>query len=74
MATTMVTISDEVMERLWRIADERGLAIDNVIQEMLDEATRELPPIPTSLGFGASGYSDTASDAGDLRSVPRSWR
>jgi metal-responsive CopG/Arc/MetJ family transcriptional regulator len=71
--TTIVAPSD-LLERLRRMAIERGTSMATVIREALDEKVQSHHPRPRSLGIGASGYSDTARRTGEERPVPRSWR
>lgn len=74
MASMMVTASDELMARLEQVAEERGVSLEDVILDALEAKARQSPPLPRSLGFGASGHSDTAQVAGEQRAIPRSWR
>ncbi len=45
-----------------------------LIREAIDETIERHPPVPRSLGVGASGVADTARGAGDQRPEPRAWR
>ena len=72
MGTMTVTASDEVLKRLRHIADERGVPIEDVIREALEEKAESCGRLPSSLRSGASGYADTARRIGDEGMLPRS--
>ena len=74
MLRTTISIPEELLQRLRVMAAERRTSIAALVREALEEKARSHRPRPRSLGIGASGYTDTASKAGDLRPVPRSWR
>ena len=74
MERTTISISDELLKRLRVIAAERHTSIAALVREALEEKTRSYRPRPRSWGIGASGYTDTATKAGDMRPEPRSWR
>ncbi|MBI4332741.1 MAG: ribbon-helix-helix protein, CopG family [Chloroflexi bacterium] len=74
MERTTISIPDELLKRLRVIAFERGTSIAAVVREALDEKVKSYRPRPRSWGVGASGHSDTASNAGEMRPEPRSWR
>ena len=74
MERTTISISDELLQRLRVIAAERRTSMAALVREALEEKVKSYRPRPRSLGIGASGYTDTATKAGDLRPEPRSWR
>lgn len=74
MRRTTVVASDELLERLRRVAAERGISMAELIREALEEALKRYRPRPRSLGIGASGHTDTARRAGEERPEPRPWR
>lgn len=74
MERTTISLSDELLQRLRVMAAERRTSIAALIREALEDKIKAYRPRPRSWGIGASGYTDTASKAGDLRPVPRSWR
>jgi metal-responsive CopG/Arc/MetJ family transcriptional regulator len=74
MERTTISIPDELLQRLRVIAAERRTSMAALIREALDEKIRTYRPLPRSWGIGASGHTDTASKAGDMRPEPRSWR
>ena len=74
MERTTISLPDELLERLRLIAAERHTSMATIIREVVEEKVREHRPRPKSLGIGASGHTDTASKAGDIRPEPRSWR
>ena len=73
MKRTTISLPNELLERLRLIAAERRTSTAALVREALEEKVREHGPRPRSLGIGASGYTDTASNAGDIRPEPRSW-
>jgi len=74
MQRTTIVAPDDLLERLRRMAAERGTSMADLIREALEDKVRTHRPRPRSLGMGASGRSDTAQRAGEERAVPRSWR
>lgn len=74
MERTTISIPDEILQRLRMIAAERRTSIAVLVREAIEEKVRSYRPRPRSLGMGDSGYTDTASKAGDIRPEPRSWR
>ncbi|MBM3933022.1 MAG: ribbon-helix-helix protein, CopG family [SAR202 cluster bacterium] len=74
MERTTISIPEELLERLRTIASERGTSVAAIVREALEEKTKSHRPRPKSIGMFASGHSDTARSAGDIKTVPRSWR
>ena len=74
MQRITISISEELLHRLRMLAAERGTSMATLAREALEEKIKDYRPRPRSWGIGASGYADTASEAGDLRPAPRSWR
>lgn len=74
MRRTTIVASDELLERLHRIANERGISMAELIREALVDKVGTYHPRPHSLGIGSSGYTDTARQSGEQRPEPRSWR
>ncbi len=74
MERTTISIPDELLQRVRMIAAERRTSMAALVREALEEKARSYRPRPRSWGIGASGYTDTASKAGDMRPEPRSWR
>jgi predicted transcriptional regulator len=74
MRRTTIVAPEELLDRLRRIAAERGASMAAVIREALEEKAATQRPKPRSIGIGASGTSDTSHRAGEERPVPRSWR
>ncbi len=74
MQRTTIVAPQNVLNRLRRQADDRGISLAAVIREAMEEKAAATPPKPKSLGIGASGHTDTARRSGDKRPVPRSWR
>ena len=74
MERTTISMPEELLQRLRVIAAERRTSMAALVREALEEKARSYRPRPRSWGIGASGYTDTASKAGDMRPAPRSWR
>ena len=74
MIRTTISLPDELLERLRRIAAERRVSIASVVREALEKEAAAYRPKLTSLGIADSGYTDTSVRAGNERPVPRSWR
>ncbi|MBI4312186.1 MAG: ribbon-helix-helix protein, CopG family [Chloroflexi bacterium] len=74
MKRTTISIPEELLQRLRMIAAERRTSMAALVREALEEKARSYRPRPRSWGIGASGYTDTASNAGDIQPEPRSWR
>jgi hypothetical protein len=74
MQRTTIVAPQELLERLRRVAEDRGVSLATIIREALEEKAEDAFPKPRSLGIGASGYTDTAQLSADERPVPRLWR
>ena len=48
--------------------------LEFLVREALEEKAKSYRRRPRSWGVGASGHTDTAIKAGDMRPEPRSWR
>jgi plasmid stability protein len=74
MQRTTIMAPEHLLERLRRMAAQRGTSMADLIREALEEKVATIRPRPRSLGLGASGHADTAQRTGDERPVPRTWR
>jgi predicted transcriptional regulator len=74
MERTTLMLSDDVRDRLRRMAADRGVSMAAIVREAIEEKIARTRPRPRSLGIGASGTTDTARRAGDERPEPRAWR
>ena len=74
MVRTTISLPEELLDRLRRIAAERHTSMATLVREALEEKVGHYRPAPRSLGIGASGCTDTARRAGDERAEPRPWR
>lgn len=74
MERTTISLPEELLTRLRRIAAEEGTSMAALVREAVEEKVRSHQPKPRSLGIGSSGHSDTARRAGTERPEPRSWR
>lgn len=74
MERTTISVPDDLLQRLRMIAAERRTSMAALVREALEEKVTSYRPRPRSWGVGASGHKDTASNAGDMRPEPRSWR
>ena len=74
MERTTISVPEDLLQRLRMIAAERRTSVAALVREALEEKVVSYRPRPRSWGIGASGHTDTASKAGDIRPEPRSWR
>jgi hypothetical protein len=74
MPRTTIVAPEELLDRLRRIAVERGVSMASIIREALEEKAQNYRPRPRSLGIGASGHSDTARRTPEERPIPHSLR
>jgi predicted transcriptional regulator len=74
MNRTTLTLDEETLRRLRRIAAERGISMAALIREAIDETVERHAPKPRSLAIGASGTRDTGRLAGEVRPEPPVWR
>lgn len=74
MERTTISLPEDLLERLRRIAAEEGTSMASLVREAVEEKVEGYRPRPRSLGIGASGHRDTARRSGDERPEPRSWR
>ena len=74
MERTTISLPEELLDRLRRVAAERRTSMAALIREAVEEKVAGHRPRPRSLGVGASGVADTARRTGEERPVPRSWR
>lgn len=74
MERTTISLPEELLDRLRRVAAERRISMASLIREAVEESLAAYRPRPRSLGIGASGKTDTARRAGDERPEPRAWR
>ena len=74
MSRTTISLPEELLQRLRRIAAERRTSMAALIREAVEEKIESYRPRPRSLGIGASGHADTARRTGEQRAEPRSWR
>lgn len=86
MRRTTIMADEETVDRLRRLAGQRGVSFAQVVREALEDKAETFAPAPTSLGAGASSHpsADHASadhangeaagtEASD-RQPPRTWR
>ena len=73
MERTIISIPDELLQRLRVMAAERRTSIAALVREALEEKARSYRPRPHNLGIGSSGYSDTARRTSEERAEPPSW-
>lgn len=74
MERTTISLPEELLDRLRRIAAEEKTSIAALVREALEEKVTRHRPRPRSLGIGASGYTDTARRTADEPAEPRPWR
>lgn len=74
MTRTTITISDELLKRLRKIATERDVSMATVIREALEEKVNTERPKLHFLGIGDSGHTDIAKRSAEERPGIRDWR
>jgi len=71
VAQLTIEAPQDVIERLRRQAEERGVSVEIVVREALEEKARSCRPLPRSLSMGDSGYTDTSHRIGEEGMLPR---
>jgi predicted DNA-binding ribbon-helix-helix protein len=74
MERTTLMLTADVRAKLRQIAAQRDVSMATIIREAIDDKLASERPLPSSLGIGASGVTDTARRTGQERPEPRSWR
>jgi metal-responsive CopG/Arc/MetJ family transcriptional regulator len=74
MERTTISLPEELLDRLRRIAADQRTSIAALVREALEEKVTAYRPKPRSLGVGASGHRDTARRTSEERASTRSWR
>lgn len=74
MKRTTISLPEDLLRQLRRIAAEEGTSMAALVREAVEEKVEYHRPQPQSLGIGASGRSDTARRTGEERPEPRPWR
>ncbi|TAK27664.1 MAG: ribbon-helix-helix protein, CopG family [Chloroflexota bacterium] len=74
MRRTTIVAPEDLLERLRRLAAERGVSLATVIREALEEKAQSWRPKPRSLGIGDSGRTDIARRTGEEPAIPAPWR
>ena len=74
MRRTTIVAPEELLERLRRVAADRGISLAAVVREALEEKAQTYRPRPRSLGIGDSGRSDIARRAAEEPAIPEPWR
>lgn len=76
MKRSTVMADEATVDRLRRLARQRGVSFAQVVREALEDKAETFAPAPTSLGSGASshGSGKTARTEASNRQPPRTWR
>ena len=74
MKRTTIAAPEELIERLRRVAEDRGVSLVTVIREAMQMKADASIPKPKSLGIASSGFSGIAQRSANERQVPRPWR
>jgi metal-responsive CopG/Arc/MetJ family transcriptional regulator len=74
MVRTTVSLPEELLDRLRRIAAEEGTSMAALVRDALEMKVMRYRPRPRSLGMGASGHTDTARRTAVEPAKPRPWR
>ncbi len=73
MKRLVISLPDQLLERVRRIGVRKGVSMAAVIRDSLEaRATAERPK--PRFGAFASGFTDTGRMAGEIQYEPRSWR
>jgi predicted transcriptional regulator len=74
MRRITIRAPEALLERLRRIAAERGISMAALIRETLEAKAERHRPKPRSIGIGASGRSDISRRIGEERPIPPPYR
>lgn len=74
MKRTTIVAPEELLDRLRRVAEDRGISLASLIREALEEKAKTCRPKPRSLGMGDSGRTDIARRTAEEPIVPEPWR
>jgi hypothetical protein len=80
MQQLTLTLPDDLHERVRALAEARGVTVEQIVREAVEQTAAEhLPepeswPRPKSIGAGDSGRTDVSRLASEGRVPPRSWR
>ncbi|MDA8357800.1 MAG: ribbon-helix-helix domain-containing protein [Actinomycetota bacterium] len=76
MKRTTIMADEVTVDRLRRLAGQRGVSFAQVVREALEDKAETFAPAPTSLGAGASSHGprDAARTEASDRQPPRTWR
>ena len=71
---TTVVFPEDLLKKLHRMADERGISFAALVREAAEEKVKSYHPKPRSLGIGDSGRTDTSRRIGEEPAIPEPWR
>jgi hypothetical protein len=71
---TSIVLDEELLSAARRLATDRGLGLDAIVREALEELLGSCQPLPKSLGKWDSGRSDISELISDGIPEPPSWR
>ncbi|HEY7270049.1 MAG TPA: CopG family transcriptional regulator [Dehalococcoidia bacterium] len=78
MTRTTISLPEELLKKARREAAARDISMAELVRRSLESALEQAPEgFPRrfkSVGMMASGFTDTAEKAGDMKFEPRSWR
>jgi metal-responsive CopG/Arc/MetJ family transcriptional regulator len=74
MERTTISLPEELLDRLRRIAAEERTSMASLIRQAVEEKVGSYRPRPRSIGMGSSGSADTARRTGEERAGTRDWR
>ncbi len=74
MARTIISLPEELLNRLRLLAAERRRSMASLIREALEDKANAYRVRPRSLGIGDSGHTDTSVRSTTERLEPSSWR
>jgi hypothetical protein len=71
---TTVVFPEDLLKKLRRMADDRGISFAALVREAAEEKVKSYRPKPRSLGMGDSGRTDTSRRIGEEPAIPEPWR
>ena len=69
-----IVVPEHIHRWVREAAAKRGETMGAFVSRAMEAEVVKHLPKPKSLGIFASGYTDTARKAGDMKFEPRSWR
>ena len=74
MKRTTIMADERTVEKLKRLAEDRGVPLSEVVREALEQKAAEYRPKPRSVGIAEWHGESAAARNATGRVPPRSWR